>query len=88
MNNLLDEVKAYAKRAALSCWHPTSTSAMLPLEKGGMVDNRFLVYGTENLRIVDVSIFPLSSRGNCQSTVYAVAEKASDLVKRDHDIMM
>jgi choline dehydrogenase-like flavoprotein len=87
MNNL-DEVKAYVKKAALSCWHPTSTCAMLPREKGGVVNTQLLVYGTKNLRIVDASIFPLSTRGNCQSTVYAVAEKASDLVKQDHNIVM
>jgi choline dehydrogenase-like flavoprotein len=80
----LAEVKEYVKKAVLSCWHPTSTCAMLPLDKGGVVDSTLLVYGTKNLRIVDASVFPLSSRGNCQSTVYAVAEKAADLIKGEY----
>jgi choline dehydrogenase-like flavoprotein len=74
MDNL-EEVKEYVKRAALSCWHPTSTCAMLPLEKCGVVSDKLLVYGTKNLRIVDTSVIPLSTRGNCQTTVYAVAER-------------
>ncbi|TGO29852.1 hypothetical protein BPAE_0010g00360 [Botrytis paeoniae] len=82
----LDAIKEYVKKAALSAWHPTSTCAMLPLEKGGVVSEKLLVYGTKNLRIVDASIFPLSTRGNCQTTVYAVAEKAADLIREDHGI--
>jgi choline dehydrogenase-like flavoprotein len=39
------------------------------------------VHGTENLRIVDASIFPLIPGGNIISTLYAVAEKASDIIK-------
>ncbi|TGO59177.1 hypothetical protein BCON_0047g00150 [Botryotinia convoluta] len=80
----LDAVKEYVKKAALSAWHPTSTCAMLPLDKGGVVSEKLIVYGTKNLRIVDASIFPLSTRGNCQTTVYAVAEKAADLIREDH----
>lgn len=82
----LDEVKEYVKKATLSSWHPTSTCAMLPREKGGVVSDKLVVYGTRNLRIVDASIFPLSTRGNCQTTVYAVAEKAADIVKGDYGI--
>ena len=81
----LDEVKEYVKKAALSCWHPTSTCAMLPLEKGGVVNERLLVYRTKNLRIVDASVILLSTRDNSQTTVYAVAERAADLIKMDYE---
>lgn len=77
----LDQAKAYSKKAALSCWHPTSTCAMLPREKGGVVDPQLLVYGTQGLRVVDSSVIPLATRGNGQTTVYAVAERAADLIK-------
>ncbi|KAH6673176.1 glucose-methanol-choline oxidoreductase-like protein [Halenospora varia] len=82
----LELVKEYVKKAALSAWHPTSTCAMLPLEKGGVVDPELKVYGTKNLRIVDASVIPLATRGNSQTTVYAVAEKAADLIKATYDI--
>lgn len=54
---------------------------MLPREKGGVVSPELVVYGTENLRVVDASMFPLIPRGNVLSSVYAVAEKAADIIK-------
>ncbi|KAI1313201.1 hypothetical protein F5Y03DRAFT_338385 [Xylaria venustula] len=80
MNNL-NEVKEYVKKATLSCWHPTSTCAMLPLDKGGVVDPNLKVYGVANLRVVDTSILPIVTRGNPQTTVYAVAERAADIIR-------
>ncbi|KAI1360901.1 glucose-methanol-choline oxidoreductase-like protein [Xylaria arbuscula] len=77
----LTEVKEYIKKAALSCWHPTSSCAMLPLEKGGVVNPELKVYGVENLRVVDSSILPIVTRGNPQTTVYAVAERAADIIR-------
>ncbi|KAJ6151019.1 hypothetical protein N7470_007613 [Penicillium chermesinum] len=50
---------------------------------GGVVDSKCKVYGTKNLRVVDASIFPLEPAGNIQACVYAVAERAADLIKED-----
>ena len=58
-------------------FHPSGTLAMMPLEKGGVVDPTLLVYGTQNLRVVDASIFPLVPAAHLQAVVYAVAEKVS-----------
>lgn len=82
----LDEAKAYVKTGSISMWHPSSTCSMLPRDVGGVVDTKLLVYGTSNLRIVDASIFPLIPRGNLQATVYAVAERAADIVKLSHNL--
>ncbi|MCJ1417242.1 hypothetical protein MMC32_003584 [Xylographa parallela] len=62
-------------------FHPSGTLAMLPLEMGGVVDSTLLVYGTQNLRVVDASIFPLLPAAHLQAVVYAVAEKAADIIK-------
>ena len=56
---------------------------MIPKALGGVVDGRLRVHGVENLRVVDTSIFPIIPRGNIVSSVYAVAERAADLVKQD-----
>lgn len=56
---------------------------MLPREKDGVVDSNLRVYGIEGLRVVDASAIPLISTANSQATVYAFAESAADLVKRD-----
>jgi choline dehydrogenase len=61
--------------------HPIATCSMLPREDGGVVDEKLIVYGTKNLRVVDASAIPLQSAANTTSTVYALTEKAADLIK-------
>ncbi|EFQ25209.1 GMC oxidoreductase [Colletotrichum graminicola] len=61
--------------------HPSGTASMQPLEHGGVVDPSLRVYGVEGLRIVDSSIIPLIPACHLQSTMYAVAEKAADILK-------
>lgn len=77
----LAAAKDYVRTTALSCYHPAGTCAMLPRNEGGVVDNHLIVYGTRNVRVVDASVMPLIPRSNLQSTVYAVAERAADLIK-------
>ena len=79
----LEAAKEIVKERLLSTFHPVGTCAMMPRELGGVVDSRLKVHGTENLRVVDASIFPMETLGNIQATVYAVAEKAADLIKED-----
>ncbi|KAJ5605489.1 CAZyme family AA3 [Penicillium lagena] len=76
----LDTARELARDRILAHYHVCGTAAMMPREKGGVVDSRLKVYGTKNLRVVDASIFPLIPRGNIQTTVYAVAEKAADII--------
>lgn len=59
---------------------------MLPRDKGGVVDAKLRVYGVSGLRIVDSSVIPIATRGNPQTTVYAVAERAADLIKEDTQV--
>jgi len=49
-----------------------------------VVDEPLRVYGTTNLRIVDSSVMPLIFRGNIQTTVYSVADRAVDIMKEDN----
>lgn len=77
----LEEARKMGPRTIISNFHPTGTCAMMPRDLGGVVDERLIVHGTANLRVVDASIMPLEPRGNIQSSVYAIAERASDLIK-------
>ncbi|KAF2473380.1 alcohol oxidase [Lindgomyces ingoldianus] len=61
--------------------HPACTCAMMPEDKGGVVGSDLLVYGVDNLSVVDASILPLLPATHIQATMYAVAEKAADLIK-------
>ncbi|KAJ6515224.1 hypothetical protein C8R45DRAFT_202843 [Mycena sanguinolenta] len=62
-------------------YHPTGTNSMLPLSMGGVVNTSLVVYGTTNVRVVDVSIVPLSVSAHTMATAYGVAEHAADLIK-------
>ncbi|KAI9155535.1 Versicolorin B synthase 2 [Paramyrothecium foliicola] len=79
----LENAREVVRQRQISVFHPTSSCAMLPKELGGVVDERLCVYGTKGLRIVDASVVPLEPLGNIVTTVYAVAEKAADLIKED-----
>ncbi|KAK6006266.1 hypothetical protein QM012_006676 [Aureobasidium pullulans] len=68
---ILDFIKANVQTE----FHPSGTCAMLPLDLGGVVDPNLLVYGTQNLRLVDASIMPVIPASHLQAVVYGIAEK-------------
>lgn len=61
--------------------HQVGTCSILPEKYGGCVDSDLTVYGTKKLSIVDASIIPLIPAAHLQATMYAIAEKAADLIK-------
>ncbi|RPA80065.1 alcohol oxidase [Ascobolus immersus RN42] len=77
-------VKLLRKEMGPSIAHPSGTCGMRPREDGGVVDEKLRVYGAERLWIVDASIIPLVPASHISSTVYAVAEKAADLIKEKY----
>ena len=82
----LAATKDYLRNSICSIWHPVGTCAMMPKDAGGVVNERLRVYGTKGLRIVDASVIPLITRGNPLATVYAVAERAADMIKEDYGL--
>lgn len=56
---------------------------MLPRDLGGVLDSSLRVYGTQNVRVVDASAIPLQISGHPTATLYALAERAADLIKAD-----
>ncbi|KAL8716496.1 MAG: hypothetical protein Q9225_006187 [Loekoesia sp. 1 TL-2023] len=81
-----DAINAIINNGIRTEFHPSGTCAMLPLEQGGVVDPHLRVHGTQNLRVVDAGIFPMIPAAHLQAVVYAVAEKAADIIKADNPI--
>lgn len=75
------EWASWVKTAVTANSHPLGTCAMMPRDLGGVVDEKLKVYGTSNVRVVDASVMPFQVSGHLSSTVYAIAEKASDMIK-------
>ncbi|KIJ29304.1 GMC oxidoreductase [Sphaerobolus stellatus SS14] len=76
------ELESIVRERPETIFHPTSTCKMGRLEDGGVVDAELKVHGVEGLRVVDASIFPTIPAGHTAAPVIAVAEKASDLIKK------
>ncbi|KAL2151490.1 hypothetical protein VTH82DRAFT_6588 [Thermothelomyces myriococcoides] len=79
----LEAARDIVRRRQISVFHVSGSCTMRPRDQGGVVDERLRVYGTKRLRVVDASVFPIEPVGNIQSVVYAVAERAADLIKED-----
>jgi choline dehydrogenase-like flavoprotein len=70
------------KERADTCYHPGGTCKMGNTEhEMAVVDSELRVHGVKNLRIADASIIPLLPSGHPQTAVFAIAEKAADLIK-------
>lgn len=71
------------RNQAQTVWHAATTCRMGRRDDPtAVVDTSCKVIGVDGLRVVDASAFALLPPGHPQSTVYALAEKIADLIKR------
>jgi choline dehydrogenase-like flavoprotein len=75
------QVADYLRGHTATEYHPIGSVAM-GIKGTGACDSRLRVYGCRGLRVVDASIMPIHVSGNIVCSVYAIAEKASDMIKR------
>lgn len=52
----------------------------MPQSSGGVVSPNLKVYGTSNVRVVDLSVAPLHVSSHTQTVAYAIAEMASNMI--------
>jgi choline dehydrogenase-like flavoprotein len=77
-----EQLKTWVKGQIIpSVYHPIGTCAKMPREWGGVVDEELRVHGVERLSVIDASIMPTIVGATTSMTVYAVAEKAADIIK-------
>ncbi|PCH40974.1 GMC oxidoreductase [Wolfiporia cocos MD-104 SS10] len=75
------QLRDWIKKYFCTTWHTAGSCSMLPKASGGVVDPELKVYGTNNIRVVDLSVVPLLFGAHPQATVYAIAEQAADIIK-------
>ncbi|KAH9482008.1 Dehydrogenase xptC [Psilocybe cubensis] len=81
-----EEIAAHSVNAIWpSTAHGCGTSAMAPRDQAGVVSPSLTVYGVTGLSVGDVSIIPIIPATHTCATVYAIAEKAADLIKSRYD---
>ncbi len=75
---LADFVKYHAWGHHASCTCPIG-----PRARNGVLDAEFRVHGTQNLRVVDASVFPKIPGFFIVSAIWMIGEKAADVIARD-----
>ena len=81
-----DAFTAYCKSAVMTLNHPIGTCAMAPEPLGGVVNSALVVYGTENVRVIDASVLPLQTASHPMTAVYAVAERVAEMIKQQYGL--
>ncbi|KAG8776740.1 hypothetical protein FRC12_000712 [Ceratobasidium sp. 428] len=76
-------IEAHIPQFGETNWHSCATVPMKPQEQSGCVDSRLNVYGTQNLKVADLSIMPGNVGANTYSTALVVGEKAAMLIAED-----
>ncbi|KAG6909077.1 hypothetical protein DXG01_002058 [Tephrocybe rancida] len=70
-----EAIREYVKNTHITAGHALGTCSMLPRDRQGVVDPHLKVYGTKNLRVVDLSIIPLQIAAHTQAAAYVIGEK-------------
>jgi choline dehydrogenase-like flavoprotein len=71
---------AHIRKQADTALHPVGT-CRLGGDEGAVVDPWLRVVGVSGLRVVDASVMPTTVAGNAQAAVFAIAERAADLIR-------
>ncbi|MEV7817638.1 GMC oxidoreductase [Streptomyces flaveolus] len=76
-----ESIADHARRYFSSYCHPVGT-CMMGEDEVSVVDSALRVHGLDGLRVADASVIPSIPSGNANATVYAIAERAADLLRR------
>ena len=80
-----DALLEFAKNTGGTIFHPSGTTKMGPAsDPYAVVDAQLRVHGVNGLRVVDCGIMPTLVSGNTNAPVVMIAEKAADMILREH----
>ncbi|KAJ4415220.1 hypothetical protein N0V82_007457 [Gnomoniopsis sp. IMI 355080] len=76
-----EEIEAWIGESMTTVYHASGTCKMgKKTDETAVVDSNGIVFGFENLRVVDTSAMPFLTPGHPQSVAYAMAERVADLI--------
>ena len=79
------QIASFARSTGSTIYHQCGTCKM-GNDIDSVVSSDLIVHSMKNLRIADASIMPNIVSGNTNATVMMIAEKASDIIKKHHNI--
>jgi alcohol oxidase len=78
----------YIRKNVSTTFHSMGTCPMKPQSKGGVVDSSLNVYGTECLKVADLSIIPSNVGTNTYSTAALIGEKCAVVIAKELGIQL
>lgn len=82
-----EDIQEFMKEALDTVWHANGTVKMgKPEDPNACVSPDFRVYGMEGLRVVDMSVSPLTPNNHTQTTAYLVGQKAADTIIAEYQL--
>jgi choline dehydrogenase len=76
----MDDLRQYIRTNLRSYSHYAGTCA-IGTDERSVVDPSLYVHGIRNLRVADASVMPSPISANTNATVYAIAERAAELIR-------
>ncbi len=80
-----DDIRTYLRNRSES-YHHQAGSCKMGLDAMAVVDPHCRVHGLENVRVVDASVMPFVTSGNCHTAILMIGERVSDLIKQQHGL--
>ncbi|KAH5044172.1 hypothetical protein HBI65_212070 [Parastagonospora nodorum] len=78
-----EAIWSHIKNNVMSSWHMSCTCAMGKEEGDAVVNSEFRVFGTEGLRVVDLSVCPFVMNAHTQSVAYVVGEIGAEVLAEE-----
>jgi choline dehydrogenase len=75
-----EDLRSYIRTNLRSYSHYAGTCA-IGIDERSVVDTTLHVHGISNLRVADASVMPTPISANTNATVYAIAERAAELIR-------